>query len=57
VTRSHFYWDVATGPLLVCSFGVVLIVAAIVRRVLGIRPDPQIVVESLTLPDPARSEG
>ena len=57
MTRSHFYWDVATGPLLVCSFGVVLIVAAIVRRVLGIRPDPQIVVESLTLPDPARSEG
>ena len=53
---ASFYWDLATGPLLVCSFGAVLIVAALVRRLLGIRPDPQIVVESLMLADRAGSE-
>ncbi len=44
---ASFYWDVATGPLLVCAFGVVLIVAAVVRAALGIRPGPDIIVESL----------
>jgi len=53
---ASFYWDLATGPLLVCSFGAVLIVAALVRRLLGIRPDPQIVVERLMLADRAGSE-
>jgi zinc/manganese transport system permease protein len=54
---ASFYWDLATGPLLVCSFGAVLIVAALVRRLLGIRPDPQIVVEALARPNRAGSQG
>ena len=41
---ASFYWDVATGPFLVCAFGAVLIMAAIVCRLLGIRPDATIAV-------------
>jgi zinc/manganese transport system permease protein len=44
---ASFYWDVATGPLLVCAFGLVLVLAALARVVLRIRPDPEIVVASL----------
>ena len=44
---GSFYWDVATGPFLVCAFGAVLIMAAIVCRLLGIRPDATITVTSL----------
>jgi len=44
---ASFYWDVATGPLLVCAFGLVLVLAALLRAALGIRPDPRIVVTSL----------
>jgi len=44
---ASVYWDWATGPLLVCTFGVTLIVAAIIRPVLGIRPGREIVVASL----------
>jgi len=44
---TSFYWDLATGPLLVCAFGLVLVLAAILRKALGIRPDPRIVVASL----------
>lgn len=44
---ASFYWDVATGPLLVCAFGVVLVVAALLRVVLGIRPAGPIVVKAL----------
>lgn len=28
---ASFYWDMATGPTLVCAFGVVLIVAGVIR--------------------------
>ncbi|HEX7049239.1 MAG TPA: metal ABC transporter permease [Longimicrobiales bacterium] len=28
---SSFYWDIATGPVLVCAFGLILILAAAVR--------------------------
>ena len=45
---ASFYWDLATGPLLVCTFGAVLVVAAVVRGMLGIRPDPKIIVRGLT---------
>ena len=48
---ASFYWDLATGPLLVCTFGVTLIVAAVLRPLLGIRPDREIVVASLELDD------
>ena len=48
---ASFYWDLATGPLLVCTFGVTLIVAAIIRPVLGIRPGREIVVASLEQDD------
>ena len=44
---ASFYWDLATGPLLVCTFGVTLILAAILRPLLGIRPGHEIVVASL----------
>lgn len=50
---TSFYWDLPTGPLLVCSFGAVLVVAAVLRRLLGIRPDARVIVKGLTdeLPD------
>jgi zinc/manganese transport system permease protein len=44
---ASFYWDFATGPLLVCAFGAALIVAALIRMALGVRPDHRIVVRSL----------
>ena len=44
---ASFYWDVATGPLLVCAFGVLVVVAGVLRVVLGIRPDAKIVVKGL----------
>lgn len=47
---ASFYWDLATGPLLVCTFGLVLVLAAILRTVLGIRPDPKVVVATLSDP-------
>jgi zinc/manganese transport system permease protein len=50
---ASFYWDVATGPLLVCSFGVVLVLAAALRAVLGIRPQGKIVVKTLAKSDEA----
>ena len=45
---ASFYWDLATGPLLVCAFGLVVVVAGVLRMVLGIRPDAKIVVRGLT---------
>ena len=44
---ASFYWDVATGPLLVCAFGVLVVVAGVIRVVLGIRPDAKIVVKGM----------
>ena len=44
---ASFYWDVATGPLLVCAFGLLVVVAGVIRLVLGIRPDAKIVVKGL----------
>ncbi|MDH3205220.1 MAG: metal ABC transporter permease [Gemmatimonadota bacterium] len=44
---ASFYWDVATGPLLVCTFGGVLVLAALLRAVLGIRPEGEIIVDAL----------
>ena len=44
---ASFYWDLATGPLLVCAFGVLVVVAGVLRQVLGIRPDTKIVVKGL----------
>jgi zinc/manganese transport system permease protein len=34
---SSFYWDVTTGPLLVVSFGVLLVLAWTLRGVIGVR--------------------
>jgi len=45
---ASFYWDVATGPLLVCTFGLVLILAAIVKKLFGVRPTGPIIVPGLT---------
>ena len=44
---TSFYLDIATGPLLVCAFGVVLLVAAGLRPLFGVRPEGKIVVPSL----------
>ena len=44
---ASFYWDVATGPLLVCAFGLLVVVAGVIRVVLGIRPDAKIVVKGM----------
>jgi zinc/manganese transport system permease protein len=49
---ASFYWDVATGPLLVCAFGVLLILAAVLRVVLGINPQGPIVVKALAGREP-----
>ena len=51
---ASFYWDLATGPLLVCSFGAVLAVAALLRPLLGIRPPARIKVRGLA-PEPAEA--
>lgn len=67
---GSFVWDVATGPLLVCAFGLLLIVAAALRPV--IRPQtaetirveileeggrvPEAVVSGSTRPEPAAPE-
>ena len=52
---ASFYWDLATGPLLVCSFGAVLAVAALLRPLLGIRPPARITVDGLS-PGPVPAE-
>ena len=44
---ASFYWDLATGPLLVCAFGLLVVIAGVLRTVLGIRPDSKIVVRGL----------
>ena len=45
---TSFYLDLPTGPLLVVSFGVVLVLAAIVRPLFGAAPQGPIVVAGLT---------
>ena len=45
---ASFYWDLATGPLLVCAFGLLVVVAAALRGVLRIRPDVAIIVRGVT---------
>jgi len=47
---TSFYFDIATGPLLVCAFGVVLVIAAAVRPLLGVRPEGKITVGMLRTP-------
>lgn len=44
---ASFIWDVATGPLLVCAFGLVLVLAAILRAILRISPEGEITVKAL----------
>ena len=45
---TSFYLDLPTGPLLVCSFGLLIVVAAILRVILGIHPDSKIIVPGIT---------
>ncbi len=49
---SSFYWDLPTGPLLVCFFGLVLVICAGLRPLLGIRPEGPIIVASLESAQP-----
>lgn len=44
---ASFIWDVATGPLLVCSFGLVLVLAGLLRVALRISPEGEIRVKAL----------
>lgn len=44
---ASFYWDLATGPLLVCAFGAVLVVAMILRPYLGVKSGRKIRVKAL----------
>ena len=44
---ASFYWDMATGPLLVCAFGAVMVIAMILRPFLGVRPGARIYVKAL----------
>jgi zinc/manganese transport system permease protein len=39
---ASFYWDVATGPLLVCAFGAVLLLAAVLKPFFGVEPGTRI---------------
>jgi zinc/manganese transport system permease protein len=48
---ASFLWDVATGPLLVCAFGAVLVLAAMLRAVLGVGPQGKITVRALAKSD------
>lgn len=47
---TSFYFDIATGPLLVCAFGAVLVIAAVLRPLLGVRPEGKITVGMLRTP-------
>lgn len=44
---ASFYWDLATGPLLVCAFGLVLVIAMLLRPILGVHPGSRIKVKAL----------
>jgi len=44
---TSFYLDIATGPLLVCAFGAVLVIAAGLRPLLGARPEGKISARAL----------
>jgi zinc/manganese transport system permease protein len=44
---ASFAWDLPTGPLLVCVFGAVLLVAAALRPLLGVRSQGKILVSSI----------
>jgi zinc/manganese transport system permease protein len=46
-TAISFVWDLTTGPLLVCAFGVSLIVAGLIRVLSGARTERKIRVASL----------
>jgi len=50
---TSFYLDITTGPLLVCSFGVVLVIGAGLRPLLVVHPEGKITVQSLRGDDKA----
>lgn len=52
---ASFYWDLATGPLLVCAFGLVLVIAMLLRPLLGVRPGARMHVKALR--DAEQAEG
>jgi zinc/manganese transport system permease protein len=47
---ASFIWDLATGPLLVCTFGAVLVLAAMLKPMLGVRPESRVRVRALSEP-------
>ena len=44
---ASFIWDVATGPLLVCSFGAVLVLAFGIRAAFSVKTGREVVVATL----------
>lgn len=46
---ASFTWDIATGPLLVCTFGAVLLVAAVAKSLFRVRTGNQIDVPQVVL--------
>jgi zinc/manganese transport system permease protein len=44
---ASFVWDLATGPLLVCAFGAVLVVAMMLRPFVGVSPGSRIRVKGI----------
>lgn len=53
---TSFIWDVPTGPLLVCTFGAVLIAAAALKPLIRRGPLGEMTVRGLTAPQPYRSD-
>jgi ABC-type Mn2+/Zn2+ transport system permease subunit len=47
---ASFLLDLATGPLLVCSFGAVLVLAFVLRRIFSVHTGRDVVVAGLTPP-------
>jgi len=44
---ASFYWDMATGPLLVCSFGAVMVIAMMLRPFFGVKSGHRMRVKAL----------
>lgn len=46
---ASFYWDITTGPLLVCSFGVALVLAALVKVIFRVHTGTEIEIPKAIL--------
>lgn len=51
---ASFYWDMATGPLLVCAFGAVMVIAMMLRPFFGVKSGRKMMVKALMDEEPIR---